>query len=190
LKFFKIIIILFISLSSSAKILVTKLEGSSFLFKGGNSPITVKHKNRIHENDIITTSSNGVVLIDFSDEVVGTVIVGPNSKVILRTTKSLGVRLLSVVEGHIRFFKTKNVLKKRSGVLVNIRDNNTAYFGNHFEVNYTKNIRKITSFSNLFKKVNLKQSIVAKRSKSKTRSRNTDLTDQELEEDLKFLLDN
>jgi hypothetical protein len=190
LKVITSFLLIFLSCSISAKILITKLEGTSFLFKINSKPILIKYKDKIHENDIITTSSNGLVLIDFNDEVVGSVIVGPNSKVILRKTKALAVRLLSVVEGQVRFFKTKSLMKKRSGVLINIRDKNTAYIGNNFEVNYTKNIKKVTSFDTHFKKIQLTQTLVMKQKKSKYRTRNTDLSDQELEEDLKFLIDN
>lgn len=190
MRFVIINIFLLLSYSVSAKIIVTKLEGTSFLFKTNSKPITVKFKDKLHENDIITTSRDGVVLIDFSDEVVGSVIIGPNSKVILRSTKALGVRLLSIVEGHVRFFKTNDVKRKRSGVLINIRNNKTAYIGNHFEINYTKEVKKVTSFDSKFMKINLTLSMAKKRSKEQFRARNTDLSDQELDEDLKFLLDN
>lgn len=179
-----------ILVNTQARISVTSLEGHSYIFGKKSKPQRIGTKTPIFENNIIATSSKGIALIDFRDEVVGTVILAPNTKVILRSTKTQGVRLLSVIEGNVRFYKTNELKHKRSGVLINIRDNTKAYFGTHFEVHYTNELKKVTSFDSNFKKLSL-----LKTKKTQTRKKNrkrnySDLSDQELEEDLKFLLDN
>jgi hypothetical protein len=189
MKLLLLLLILF-SINCNAKIVVTSLEGNSYIFNNDKRPKRIGIKTNVYENSIIATSSKGLAIIDFRDEVVGTVILSPNTKVILRTTNTVGVRLLSVIEGNVRFFKTKELKKKRSGVLINIRDNTNAYHGNHFEVHYTNELKRVTSFDGDFRKLSLLKSQKRKEKKIKIRRGNTELTDQELEEDLKFLLDN
>ncbi|WP_127715965.1 FecR domain-containing protein [Halobacteriovorax sp. HLS] len=185
-----LILLFVLSIDLKAEIFVSSIKGNSFIFQGTNTPTKVTTMDRISSNDIIVTSNNGIVLIDFNDEVIGTVVVAPNSKVLLRKTNSHGVRLLSLIEGHLRFFKQKDQLKKRSGLLINIRENSTAYLGEHFEIQYTKELKSLTSFSGKLSKISLLKSQSRKKEQVLKIRNSTELTDQELEEDLKFLMTN
>ncbi|GEM_PF-5776929 len=173
-----------------ASITLTSVEGSSFKY----SPISnkfskIKVQTPLYENEVITTSKKGLTVIDFNDEVIGTVVLAPNTQVILRKSNSDGVRLLSLIRGHIRLYRDKEYEQKKVGVLINIRDNPTAYHGTHYEIQYSESTKLVTSFNSDLKKYKLNKSTVTSKV-NKPDTEKTEQLDQELDEDLKFLLEN
>lgn len=166
---------------------LTSIEGSSFKYSPRTNKYTkINIETPLYENEVITTSKVGLTVMDFNDEVIGTVVLAPNTQVILRKTTSDGIRLLSLVRGHVRLYRADKYNKKKVGVLINIRDNPTAYYGTHFEIQYSQSTKLVTSFNSNFKKYHLnKKSFTLKNIAPKK----TDPVDQELSEDLKFLLE-
>ncbi|PIK15491.1 hypothetical protein [Halobacteriovorax sp. JY17] len=167
-------------------ITLTNIKGHTFKFTNLNQKVEkIDIQTPLYANEIVTTDSKGMAVIDFNDEVIGTVILAPNTQVILRKSTTDGIRLLSLVRGHLRLYRDKEYQKKKVGVLINIRDNPTAYYGSNFEVQYSKESKKVTSFNKSLRKFKLnKKKILTTPLKNEEK---TDELDQELYEDLKFL---
>ncbi|CBW26340.1 hypothetical protein BMS_1482 [Halobacteriovorax marinus SJ] len=137
-------------------------------------------------NEVITTARDGSAVIDFNDEVIGTVILAPNTQVILRKSNSDGVRLLSLIRGHLRLYRDPAYEKKKVGVIVNIRDNPSAYHGSNFEIQYYKNKKLVTALNDDLKILKLRKKAIEKTQISPSKS---DIQDRELYEDLQSLLE-
>lgn len=182
-----IIFLLTYSIFANAEITITSIQGHSILYsKSSNHFKRIKLQTKIDENDIITTSSNGLSVIDFNDEVVGTVVLAPNTQVILRRSNTSGIRLISLVKGHLRVYRAKKYKNKKVGVLVNIRDNKIAYHGTDYEIQYYKQKKLVIAHNNSIRKFNLTKKV---RKKPIKIDKKTDDLDQELYEDLKSLLE-
>ena len=165
---------------------MTSIEGRTLKFSDSVDQFKiVKNQTPLYNNEVVTTNSNGITVIDFNDEVIGTVVLAPNTQVILRKSNTDGIRLLSLVRGHLRLYRGKQYDKKKVGVIINIRDNPTAYHGTNFEVQYLKESKKVTSFNDSLRKLTLKKNEVEK--KQLIVPNKADILDQELLEDLKFL---
>ena len=165
---------------------MTSIEGRTLKYSDSvNQFKAVKNQTPLYNNEVVTTDSSGVTVIDFNDEVIGTVVLAPNTQVILRKSNTDGIRLLSLIRGHLRLYRGKQYFEKKVGVLINIRDNPTAYHGTNFEVHYSKESKKVTSFNDTLRKFTLRKNEVEKKPLSTPEK--ADILDQELLEDLKFL---